>query len=326
MRRRDAIRALTGVVTTWPSLGLAQQGGRNPRLAIVYPGAKEIFASSAHARIVDGLRQTGYAPPQIEIILRTAEGDPSRVKPMVAEVVGASVSLIIAISPLVVQAARAASPTIPILAHDLESDPVASGFADSVARPRHNTTGVFLDLPNLTGKWVELLREIKPTLSRLAVLWDPGTGRVQLEAVTKAADTLNIQIQTLQIRVSSDYEPSFNEASRHRADAVVLLSSPIVNSNAKLLSDLALRHRLPAISLFPNFAPAGGLLSYGPDLLNSYHQLGMMAGKILHGEKPGDLPIERPSTFQLIVNLKTAKAIGVELPPTLLARAEQVIE
>jgi putative ABC transport system substrate-binding protein len=186
--------------------------------------------------------------------------------------------------------------------------------------------GLFLDFPNFTAKWLELLKETNPGLSRVAVLWDPATGETQMKAVEQAAGSLNVQLDVLEVRTPSDFDEAFVSASRRGASAVLILSSPLIAPNVQILALLALRHRLPAITLFPDFARAGGLLAYGPNLLDMYRQTGLMGGKVLQGTKPAELPIERPARFELVLNLRTAKALGISVPTSVLLRADEVIE
>ena len=277
---------------------------------------------------MSGLRVSGYAAPaQIELVARTADGDPARIAPLVEELIAKNVNLINANGPPVLHVARSATRTIPIVALDLETDPVASGVATSLGRPGGNITGVFLDFPDFTTKWIELLVENNPKLSRMAVLWDPVTGSVQVESVKKVAGSLKIQLVTLEVRRPSDFEGAFLAATtQHSADAMVMLSSPLISANVRILAELSVRHRLPAITLFPDFARAGGFMAYGPNLLGLYRRVGVLAGKVLRGANPAELPIERPTKFELVLNLRTADALGLSIPASLLLRADEVIE
>jgi putative ABC transport system substrate-binding protein len=232
----------------------------------------------------------------------------------------------VANGPPVLQVARKAGGAVPIVAIDLESDPVASGYAASLAHPGGNITGVFMDFPDFTAKWLELLLESSSKLSRVAILWDPITGPVQLEAVKNAAARMKIEVEILQSRSASDFEAAFSTASQLAAGAMVILSSPLISPNLEILAELALRHRLPAVTLFPDFARAGGLLAYGPNLLELFRLLGHISGKILQGAKPADLPIERPTKFELVLNMRTAKVLGLTIATGLLVRADEVIE
>jgi putative tryptophan/tyrosine transport system substrate-binding protein len=217
-------------------------------------------------------------------------------------------------------------PELPHVAIDLETDPVASGVAATLARPGGNITGVFLDFPDFTGKWLEMLIESSPKLPRAAVLWDPITRPVQMEAVKKAGETLNVQLDIVEVQRPSDFDGAFSTASHRGVGAMVILSSPLIAPNVQALAELALRHRLPAITLFPDFARAGGLLAYGPNLLSLYRLAGVLAGKVLHGANPAELPIERPTKFETVLNMRTAHALGIAIPTSLLLRADEVIE
>ncbi len=277
--------------------------------------------------ILSGLRVSGYAAaPRVEIVARAAEGDPARIAPLVAEVIAKNVSVIMASGSLILNAARSATRTIPIVAIDFETDPVASGVVATLARPGGNVTGVFLDLPDFAAKWIEMLLECNPKLSRAAALWDPDTGTVQRDAVRKAAGSLNVHLEVIEVHRASDFDAAFSLANQRGVDAMVLLSSPLIAPNVQVLAELALRHRLPAITLFPDFARAGGLLAYGPNLLSMYQLTGVLAGKIAQGADPATLPIERPTKFETVLNSRTAQALGVSIPASFLMRVDEVIE
>ena len=327
MRRRDFIKIVTVLAAASPLAAQAQQTSEVvPRVGFVYPGAKEATASRIEA-IMSGLRVPGYAAPaQIELVARTADGDPARIAPLVEEIIAKNVNLIIANGPPVLHVARSATQTIPIVALDLETDPVASGMAASLGRPGGNITGVFLDFPDFTTKWIELLAENNPKLSRIAVLWDPITGTVQVDSVRKAAASLNIQLEILEVRRPSDFQGAFSTGTERGVQAMVMLSSPLISATVKMLAELSIRHRLPAITLFPDFARAGGLMAYGPNLLGLYRRVGILAGKVLRGTNPADLPIERPTKFELVLNLRTAAALGQSISPSTLLRADEVID
>jgi len=327
MRRREFLTAFCSVVVNWPLSVRAQQTPEIvPKVGFVYPGSKEAVPSRIEA-IMSGLRVSGYsAPAQVELVVRIADGDPARIAMLVEEIVAKNVDMIIANGPPVLHVARVATRTIPIVAIDLETDPVTSGIAASLGRPGGNITGVFLDFPDFTTKWIELLIETNPKLSRLAVLWDPITGPVQLESVKKTTGSLKIQLDILEVRQPSDFEAAFSTTSRRGANAMVMLSSPLISANVKMLAELSVRHHVPAITLFPDFARAGGLMAYGPNLLGLYRRAGVLSGKVLRGANPADLPIERPTKFEFVLNLRSADVLGVSVPASLLLRADEVIE
>jgi len=325
MRRREFIRVLGGAAA-WPLVARTQQTPQVPRVGFVYPGSKTVTPSRIDA-ILSGLRVSGFAAPaQVELVVRTAEGDPAQITTLVAETMASTVNVFIANGPAVLKAARSATRTIPIVAIDLETDPVASGAAATLARPGGNITGVFLDFPNFTAKWLEMLVETSSNLSRVAVLWDPETGPVQMESIKRAGEGLKLQLDIIEVQRPSDFEGAFLVASQRSPGAMAILSSPLISPNVQVLAELALRNRFPAITLFPDFARAGGFLAYGPNLLNLYRLTGVVAGKVLRGANPADLPIERPAKFETVLNMRTAHALGLSIPTSLLLRADEVIE
>jgi putative ABC transport system substrate-binding protein len=325
MRRRKFI-GLVGGAAAWPMAARAQFVSRIPKVGFIYPGPLSVAASRVDA-IVSGLRVTGYAAPaQVELVVRAADGDPTRIAPLIEEIVAKNVDVFVANGPPVLHATRAVMRTVPIVAIDLETDPVATGVAASLARPGGNITGVFLDFPDFTKKWVELLVESNAKLDRIAVLWDPITGRIQIESVKQAATSLNILLDVLEVSRPSQFAAAFSTARERGAGAILILSAPLISANISVLAELAVLHRLPAITLFPDFARTGGLLAYGPNLLGLYRGVGVLCGRVLQGAKAADLPIERPTKFELVLNLRTASALGLSIPPGLLLRADEVIE
>jgi putative ABC transport system substrate-binding protein len=323
IRRRELVLALGGVAATWPLAARAQQAGAVPRIGVVYPGPQAGAPPRIQA-VLDGLRAGGHS--QVEIVLRVADGDPSRISPLVTEVIASKVDVLFAIGPAVVQAARSATQTLPIVANDLESDPVDTGWAASLAHPGGNITGVFKAFPDFATKWLGLLKETNSQLSRIAILWDPSAGLFQKQAIEAAAKASKVTLETMEVRTPSDLDGAFNSAKRGGAEAVIMLSSPLISANVRKEAELAILHNLPVITLFPDFARAGGLMAYGPNLLGAIRDAGGMIAKVLQGRKPADLPIQRPTKFELVINLKTAKALGLTLPNTPLALADEVIE
>src|SRR5262245_11172706 len=326
MSRRDFIAILGGALVINPVAARSEQPPELRKIGFVYPAPKAAVGPRVEA-MMSGMRVAGFASSvQVDLVIRTADGDPSRIHSLIQEILAENVSLIIANGPLVLNVARRITAAIPIVALDLESDPVGSGIAASLGRPGGNITGVFLDFPEFTGTSIELLVESNPQLSRIAVLWDPNTGEVQLQAVKESARSLRLQFEVHEVRVPSDFDQAFSNATRYQADAMVILSSPLIAPNVQMLAELALRRRLPAVTLFPDFARTGGLLAYGPNLLAMYRRIGVLAGKVLAGAAPADISIERPIKFELVLNLRTATALGVRIPPSLLLRADEVIE
>ena len=332
-RRQETIRGLhtVGIMITLalgilvaPLVAVAQRTTSIPRIGVLGmgPSPRPYWEGFLH-----GLQDLGYVVGQtLTIEERFAAGDAERFPALAAELVRLPVAVIFARGPAALQAAKQATDTIPIVAIDLESDPVQRGYAASLARPGGTVTGVFLDAPGLVGKWLELLKESIPQLARVTVLWDPTTGPVQPEAAQAAARLLALELHMLEVREASEFDTAVVAATRARADALLVLGSPLMSRNSQRLADLAATSRLPALSPFRAFAEAGGLMAYGPSQPEMYQRCGVQVGKILQGAKPGDLPIERPGRFELVFNLKTAKALGLTIPPTFFFQADEVIQ
>ena len=245
---------------------------------------------------------------------------------MAADLVAGKVDLIFAIGPAAVRAARTATTNIPIVAGDLESDPLSTGFITANRRPGGNVTGVYLDFPDFSKKWLQALKETAPQISTVAVLWDPTTGRHQRQAVEAAAAELSLKVTVSEVRLRDDIERALQSAVSEGASGLVALSSPFIGGNTKLLADLALKYHLPAITLFTDFARDGGLMAYGPNIQTVTRQEGVIAAKILLGANPAETPIETPTRFEFVLNLKTAKLLGLVIPASTLLRADEVIE
>jgi putative ABC transport system substrate-binding protein len=323
--RRQFVSTFGGAVIAWPLAARAQQAS-GARIGVLYPGLATV-AQTRMAAFREGLRAVNYDDANgVEILVRASEGDPARLAPLAADLVERKVDIIFAISPPAVRAAKSATTAIPIVANDLESDPVGSGFVTSLANPGGNITGVFSDFPDFGTKWIELMKEAIPALSRVVVLWDPATGHVQLDAVREAGRVLNVTLDVVEIRAFTELAHGFDAASEQRPDAIIILSSPIFGTNPKLVAELSLAHQIPTATLFTEIARAGGLMAYGPNLLGTFEQTGTMAGKILQGRRPADLPVERPTKFEMVINLKTAKVLGLSIPTSILLRADEVIE
>ena len=325
MRRREFIRLISGAAAAWPLAARAQQP-KIPKLGFLYPGPSTVATTRIDA-FLGGLRAAGYrVPEEVEFISRFANGDPTRLAPMAIELVDQNVDVIAAVSTPVALAVRAATATIPIVAFDLETDPVATGMIASLARPGGNITGLFFDFPEFRTKLLELLKEVVPSLSKIAVIWDPNSGSAQLKSIEIAAEAIKVSLEKLEVRNAAEMKQAFDTAKRTDVDAAIILSSPFIGANAKLAAELTLSRRLPAVTLFSEFTRNGGLMSYGPNILDVYRHVGGIAAKVLQGSKPADLPVELTTNFELVVNLKTAKALGLTFPLPLLGRADEVIE
>lgn len=274
-----------------------------------------------------GLAELGYTEGhQLLLVQQHSDSVPARLPAAAAELVRLGSDVIFARGPDAVAAAARATTTIPIVAVDLESDPIALGYAKNLAQPGGNVTGVFLDLPELSGKHLQMFQEILPGKSRIALVGDYIGNAAQFEATKRAAQRLGIQVQTLEARTPAELDTALESARRARLGGVLFFSSPLVFRNSARIAAIARDKRLPTVSMFTEFAEAGGLLTYGPSVRESFRRCGVYVAKILNGARPGDLPIERPEKFELVINVKTAKALGVSIPPSLRLRADQLIE
>jgi putative tryptophan/tyrosine transport system substrate-binding protein len=295
-----------------------------PRVGFLASG----FGPSSDQRLemMAGLQEFGFMEGQSVLLeSRFAEGNAKRIPALAADLIAQHVAVLLAIGPSVLRTVRDATNTLPIVALDFETDPVEAGFAQSLARPGRNITGVFLDQAGLSGKWLELVSEIVPRLSRVAVMWDATTPTNQLRALKSAAAPLGVHVQTLEVRELPDLEGAFAAAAKGGAQAMVILGAPLLSRHGTRLAELSIATRLPLVSPFRENTAVGCLMSYGPRLTDAYHRIGVFAGRILKGATAGDLPIERPTRFELLINQKTARALGLVIPPSLMLRADEVI-
>ena len=324
MDRRAFLGTVAGSLLAAPLAAEAQPAARIPRIGVLGVTA---FAPTLREAFRQGLDQFGYVEGRNVVIdPRHAEGRPERLSQLAEDLVRVNVDILLTRGAGALSAAKGASRRIPIVAVDLESDPVAMGFVRTLAQPGDNITGVFLDLPELSAKQLQLVKEVIRPVSRVAIVGDPKLNGPQFQATEVAAKALAIQAQLLEVRAAGDFRGALEAARTGRANAVLLLSSPLVFTQRADISALAAERGLPAVSMFVEFAEAGGLMAYGPSLREAFWRAGAYSGRILQGAKPGELPVERPTKFELVINLKTAKALGLTIPPSLLQRADQVIE
>ena len=307
-----------------PGAADAQPTARVPSIGVLGVTA---MAPSLEEAFKRGLGDLGYTEGRNVIIdRRHADGRPEGLSHLAADLARVNVDIIFARGAGALSAAKQATSQIPIVAVDLETDPVARGFVQKLAQPGGNITGVFLDLPELSGKQLQLLKEVIRPVPRIAIVGDPLLNGPQFAATESAARVLAIQPQLLKVQASADFGRALDAARTGRAAAILLLSSPLVFTGRAEISALALERRLPAVSMFVEFAEAGGLMAYGPSLREAFQRAGAYAGRILQGAKPGELPVERPAKFEWVINLKTAKILGLTVPSSVLARADRVIE
>jgi putative ABC transport system substrate-binding protein len=275
-----------------------------------------------------GLREHGYVEgTNVVIEYRWADGNEERLRSLVAELLRLKVDLIVTSAPAATRVAKEATTTIPIVMV-LVADPVAFGFVASLARPGGNVTGFAFLLPEVSGKRLDLLKEAIPELSRVAVLWNAANPYkpFDLKEVQVAADALRVAVHTFPVREPKDFDDAFKAAVKSRAGGLITLEDPFTIAHRTRIVGLALRHRLPAVYAVRPFVDAGGLMSYGPDRADQNRRAATFVDKILKGARPADLPVEQPTKFELVINMKTAKALGITIPPSLLLRADQVLE
>lgn len=297
-----------------------------PQLGVLSLDAptKQSFAVSFDA-VRRALAQQGWIEGKtITFVMRDAHGNPAGFADAAAELVRQDVDAILAVSALGIRAASKATRSIPIVGGDYTNDPVAVGYAKSWNHPGGNVTGVFLDAPEFAAKWLELLREIVPGLTRVVALWDPAPGDTHVRGLEAVAPRLGIQIQVVQVRTPADIDAAGATFAKG-SQAIVVLPSPMHYTEYGRLVALATKLHLPATSMSHAYIDAGGLLAYGPDDIWTYERMGAMMAKILRGAKAGDMPIERPVKFDLVINLKTAKQLNLKIPEAVLLRADRVI-
>ena len=324
-RRRALLAAGLSAPVIWPLGGYAQQRKNVPTVGVLHPGAPSQPTPLLIA-LKQGLRDLGYVEGQtVALEIRHADR-PEAAREAASELVKRNVDVIVAVAMLSINAARAATTRIPIVATDLQIDPIASGLATSLAKPGGNVTGLFLDFPSITGKWLELLREVVPGIKKIGVLWDATSGAAQLDALAVVAKKFAIELAVAKFQHATEIEPVLAKLLKRESQALAQLSSPVVHQASALVAKLTQANRVPAISMFTKFPETGGLLSFGPDLPDFWGRSGPLVDKILKGTRPASIPIERPTKFELAVNRKTARAIGINIPSTVLIRADRVIE
>jgi putative ABC transport system substrate-binding protein len=321
MDRRAFIGVIVGGLLAAPLAAEAQQSGKVYRVGVLSLG---VASTPYQQAFREGLREFGYVEGQNLVVeFRGADGREEKLTELAADVVRLKPDVLLATGSAATAAVRKATTSIPIVA--VTGDPVGSRFVLSLAHPGGNTTGLAILAPDMSTKWVELVKELVPRASRVAVLAEGQTGAGQLRAMEPAAQRLGLQLSVHKVGALEDIEPAFKAAVLERADAVIPLSSPVFFEHRRIV-ELAARHRLPAVYEHRQFTEAGGLVSYGPNISTIYRRAAVYVDKILKGAKPADLPVEQATKFELIINLKTAKALGLTIPPSLLQRADHVIE
>ncbi len=323
MERRTFIGVIAGGLLAAPLAAEAQQTRKIPRIGVLGGQSPEISPPILVLR--EGLRELGYVEGQnIAIEWRWAQGKDERYPDLAAELVKLKVDIIVAPTTAGAQAAQRATKTIPIVM-GFVSDPVALGLVANVARPGGNITGLGVPTPEIAGKRLQLLREVAPTVARIAVLSDPSQP-ADLRGTEAAAQALGVQLQVWKVRSGGELDRAFTAIARERAAGIIILPSTTLYANRSHIAQLAARHRLPTSAWAREFVEAGCLMSYGAINSDVARRAAYFVDKILKGAKPADLPVEQPTKFDLVINLKTAKALGLTIPPSVLGRADQVIE
>ena len=325
-RRLFGLALVLGVLAA-PLSADAQQPVKRPRIGWLAPGSASTSPASRLEAFRQGLGELGYIEGQnITIEYRWAEGKLERLPGFAAELVRLKVNVIVAGGARTASVAKQATATVPIVV-PFTSDLVGAGFVESLARPGGNITGLTAMSPELSGKRLELLKEGVPGISRVAVLWNSVRSKeVKWELMQVAAQTLALKLQSVQVGGPNDVESAFGTIRKERSDALLVFNDSFTSAHRRRIADLASKRRLPAMYEEREFVDAGGVMSYGPHIPTMYRRAASYVDKILKGAKPADLPVEQPTKFELVVNLKTAKALGLTIPRSVLIRADQVIQ
>jgi putative tryptophan/tyrosine transport system substrate-binding protein len=325
MRRRDFIKVVGGAAAAWPLAARAQQRVAR-RIGFLLVGLSPESKEAKHFRL--GLRDAGYSEGRDVVIeWRSAKGDYDRVPELVADLVGAKVDVIVQDSTIGTEVTKRATSTIPIVMA-LVHDPVGSGLVESLAHPRGNVTGLSMMTSELSSKRLQLLKEVNPQLTRAAVLWNPDhpAHAKVVEDLKASASLLSIELNLVGVRRPEQLGPAISDISRAKSQALYVVDDPIFFSHRTTLLKLASTARLPSTHDLRRWPEAGALMSYGPDLHDLFRRSAIYVDRILKGTRPADLPVEQPTKFELVINLKTAQVLGLEIPAQLLALTDEVIE
>ena len=327
MNKREFITLLGGTAAVWPLPAQGQQGERARRIGVLMNlVADDAEGQTRIAAFLQGLEQLGWTDGgNVRIDYRWAAGD--RFQRYAEELLALAPDVILASAIPSVQALQRTTRTVPIV-FAVVSDPVASGFVQSLARPGGNTTGFMQFEFGLPGKWLELLKQVAPDVTRAAVLRDPdaGSGTTQFAVIQAMAPLLKVEVNQVNVRDPSEITRAVEAFARSPNGGLIVTASGLAVRHRELIITMAARHKLPAVYFDRPFVAAGGLISYGPDQIDQYRQAAGYVDRILRGEKPADLPVQAPTKYELVINLNTAKALGLDVPPSLLARADEVIE
>jgi len=329
MRRRDFISFVGSAAATWPFAAYAQQRQRLPRIAVLEPIAKDTPSGQArYTAFLEALEHLGWTDGRnIQIVARWSGGNTTELRKFAEELVALAPDVILAGGGTGAEAMLKATRTIPIV-FAIVPDPVGAGIVERLSRPGGNATGFVMFEYNLCGKWLELFKEFAPSVKQAAVLRDPGFahGIGQFAVIQAVAPSVGIEVSPIDLREPNQIERAIENFAQSPNSGLIVAASGIGATNIKLIIATAARHKLPAVYIQRAFVAAGGLISYGPNFDDQYRRAAVYVDRILKGEKPVDLPVQAPSKYELIINLKTAKALGLTMPPSLLARADEIIE
>ena len=327
MRRREFITLLGGAAA-WPLAARAQRPERMRRIGVLMNlTADDSVSQDRLTAFVQGLQELGWTVGRnLQVDYRWGAGNVERYRTFAAELVALTPDVLVTAGAPAVEALQRATRTVPIVFTNV-TDPVGGGLVASLARPGGNTTGLTLSEYGLSGKWLELLKEIAPRVTRAAVLRDPvAVGIGQFAAIQAVAPSLQMELSPVDVRDASEIERAVTAFADRPSGGLIATASAPTAIHRELIIALATRHKLPAVYPFRYYVTSGGLISYGPDTVDQYRLAARYVDRVLKGEKPADLPVQAPTKYELVINLKTAKALALEVPPTLLARADEVIE
>jgi len=328
VRRREFITLIGGAAAGWPLSALAQQSNRVRRVGWLIGAADDADMRSLYEAFRQGLQQLGWIDGRnVQIDARFGEGDSVRIRKYAAELVALSPDVILATGSFTTQFLLQETRTVPII-FTVVPDPVGSGFVESLSQPGGNASGFMQFEYNLSGKWLELLKQIAPNVTRTAILWDPTStaGIGQFAVIQSVAPSLGVDVRPINLNNTSEAERAIAVFASQPNGGLIVTASALTITHRELINTLAAKHKLPTVVPNRIYMTNGVLISYGVDFVDQHRRAAVYVDRILKGEKPGDLPVQAPTKYELVINLKTAKALGLSVPQSLLARADEVIE
>jgi len=328
MRRREVITLLGGVVAAWPFAALTQQSDRVGRIALLIGAAEDADMRAMYEAFRQGLQQLGWIDGRnVQIDVRFGAGESVRIRKYAAELLALSPDVILATGGTTTQLLLQQTRTVPII-FTVVPDPVGSGFVASLSQPGGNASGFMQGENSLSGKWLELLKQIAPNVTRVAVLWDPNvpSGIGQFAVIQSVAPSLRVEVRPINVSDTSETERAITVFASQPNGGLIVTASALTISHRELINTLAAKHKLPAVVPSRVYMTGGALISYGVDFIDLHRRAAGYVDRVLKGEKPADLPVQAPTKYELVINLKAAKALGLTVPPSLLATANEVIE